>query len=96
MIKAKHIAWALAASVAVLAAGVLGACDTNSAPQPPLVVCETWQAPDGTWMERDNEPVDDDPCDLEADVHFPVIKPSTKKPSPVAKSTPIGGRKKRF
>ena len=99
MIKARHIMWALLASGA-LAVTMLVACGTNSPPQPPLVPCATWQAPDGTWMEPDNDPVDDDPCDLEAGLDGPIFKPTPRKSpvksSPAPKSTPIGGRKKRF
>ena len=52
-------------------------------PSPQPVVCATYQAPDGTWMEEDNEPVDDDPCDrLPDSPKSPSIKPTTKKPAP--------------
>jgi hypothetical protein len=46
--------------VAVL---VLTACGNPQQASP--IVCATWQAPDGTWMEEDNEEVDSDPCDLD-------------------------------
>lgn len=68
-----------------VAATLLGACATGPLqPQP----CATWLHPDGvTWMEEDNEPVDDDPCD-----RLPDSKPSSKapavKPSPAKTTKP--------
>ena len=68
---------ALFAAVLVVFAA---ACDR------PLVapaVCATWQAPDGTWMEEDNEPVDSDPCDRQPD-----YKPATVVPKLPVVRTP--------
>lgn len=86
-----------------VAAMLLGACGRPvSAPLPPIT-CATYQAPDGTWMEEDNEPVDDDPCDTEMDypkpartTAKPAAKPSVKASPAKPASTPLGGRKKRF
>lgn len=61
----------------------LGACgDPAPRPLPVPVVCATWQAPDGTWMEEDNEEVDVDPCDL--DDLFEVRTTAPAKPLPKA------------
>jgi hypothetical protein len=79
----------LVAFVLAVALLLLG-CDKVVLPQP--APCATWQAPDGTWMEEDNEPVDDDPCDRLPDVKVSTVKPPVK-PSP---AKPIGGQKKRF
>lgn len=68
-----------------IAATLMGACAASPLqPQP----CATWLHPDGvTWMEEDNEPVDDDPCDRKPD-----SKPSSKapavKPPPVKTTKP--------
>jgi len=78
--------WMVLTSVlllAVVAAMLLDACGGLLAPAP--VVCATYQAPDGTWMEQDNEEVDDDPCDTGVDL--PHVKPTTKKPVPKASPT---------
>lgn len=89
--------WAAVLVLAVVAL-LMGACDRTVAPWP-APVCATYQAPDGTWMEEDNEPVDADPCDTKIDLPKPVrttAKPAVK-PSPAKTvSTPLGGRKKRF
>jgi hypothetical protein len=83
----------------VLVAVVVALAGRGDPAQP--AVCATYQAPDGTWMEEDNEPVDGDPCDLD-DLLEPVVIPPnvSKKPSPKASPTkpsaPLGGRKKRF
>lgn len=63
-----------------VAAMLLGACGDPASPLQP-VTCATYQAPDGTWMEEDNEPVDADPCDREFDVH--------RTNSPAAKPKPV-------
>lgn len=82
---------------------LLGACASREVAPWPAQVCATYQAPDGTWMEEDNEPVDDDPCDTEMDYPKPVrttakpaAKPSVKASPAKPVSTPLGGRKKRF
>lgn len=59
----------------------LGACGGGSPVQP--VTCATWQAPDGTWMEEDNEEVDADPCDRFEDRHPLLTKSPKPKPSAV-------------
>lgn len=86
-----------------VAATLLGACARRGPVTVPIVTCATYQAPDGTWMEEDNEPVDDDPCDTEMDYPKPVrttakpaAKPSAKASPAKPASTPLGGRKKRF
>lgn len=61
---------------------VLAAC--GKAVPPPLpqpVVCATWQAPDGTWMEEDNEEVDSDPCDLDDVFEVRTTAPAKPKPA---------------
>jgi len=63
---------------AFVAAMMLAACGDPQQSTP--IACATWQAPDGTWMEEDNEEVDSDPCDL--DDMFE--KPRTTKPVPKA------------
>lgn len=96
--------WVILVAVIVIAGAaaiLLGACGKGAPLQP--VACATYQAPDGTWMEEDNEPVDDDPCDLddlwEREHKTPTPKPRVKstvvKPSP-ARTQPIGGRSKKF
>lgn len=97
----KKVHWWVWVIIVVVAAGaiLLGACGD---PQPVFpATCATYQAPDGTWMEEDNEPVDADPCDLDDAWEFDgtghrTPKPTVKKPSPAKTSAPIGGRKKRF
>jgi hypothetical protein len=79
--------------ILVVQVPLLAACNDQQ-PVLPAPVCATWQAPDGTWMEEDNEPVDAYPCD--GDDMFPKVKPSTKKPAPAKSTQPIGGKKKRF
>ena len=99
-----RIPWWIWAWIAVLAMAIvailLGACGrAGSAPVLPPITCATYQAPDGTWMEEDNEPVDDDPCDTEMDYPKSVrttAKPSVKASPAKPASTPLGGRKKRF
>lgn len=80
----KHWGGAIFAVVVLLGVCVLVACTALPGPRRPTA-CATWQAPDGTWMEEDNEPVDSDPCDRGG--YFgpakPTPKPSTKKPTPV-------------
>jgi hypothetical protein len=76
---------------------LLGACTGQ---EPVVPVCATYQAPDGTWMEEDDEPVDADPCDLDDAFeveHLKTPKPVVKKSPAVAQSAqPLGGKKKRF
>lgn len=83
-----------AAAVAACVFSVLlmaGKCDEIPSRNPGP--CSTYQAPDGTWMEEDNEPVDSDPCDREPDNDkAPVVKLPTLKKAPV----PIGGKTKKF
>lgn len=85
-----------------IAAMLLGACGRSDGGAPVFpAVCATYQAPDGTWMEEDNEPVDRDPCDLDDAWEFDgaghkTPKPKVVKPSPRMTSGPIGGRGKRF
>lgn len=96
----KRVSWWVWVIIAIVGAAaiLLGACGRpGSAPLP--ITCATYQAPDGTWMEEDNEPVDDDPCDTEMDYPKPAktSKKPTVKPSPTKPAaTPLGGRKKRF
>lgn len=72
---------ALIVVVFAVAATLLGACSAPWQPQP----CATWLHPDGvTWMEEDNEPVDDDPCD-----RLPNSKPSSKAPPMVKDTKPV-------
>lgn len=102
----KRVSWWVWVIIAVVGAAaiLLGACGRpGSAPVLPPITCATYQAPDGTWMEEDNEPVDEDPCDTEMDYPKPArttVKPAAKpsvKASPAKPaSTPLGGRKKRF
>ena len=94
----KYLLWAVIVTAVAVAATLLGGC--GDPVQRPVPVCATYQAPDGTWMEEDNEEVDEDPCDL--DDAFEVEHPKT--PKPVVKKTPekstqqqpVGGREKRF
>ena len=84
MKKSDRVPAAVLVVAVTVAAGaiLLGACAKREGPHPAPVVCTTWQAPDGTWMEEDNEEVDEDPCDT--DVDLPHVKPTTKKPAPKA------------
>lgn len=79
--------------LAAVAATALGACGSPNQARP--IVCATYQAPDGTWMEEDNEVVDSDPCDLD-DQFEDQGGYDLRKVKPVPKQTPIGGKKKRF
>jgi len=67
---------------AFVAAMMLTACGDPQQATPRPVVCATYQAPDGTWMEEDNEVVDSDPCDL--DDLFEVKTTAPAKPVPKA------------
>ena len=84
-------------AVAAVVAIILGACGGFN-PAPP-VTCATWQAPDGTWMEEDNEEVDADPCDRFDDLH-PLSTKSAKPRPPVLRTTkpaaPLGRNTKGF
>jgi hypothetical protein len=88
----------MAVFVMVVQMPLLGGCGKGGVPTP--VVCATYQAADGTWMEEDGEPVDADPCDL--DDAFEIEHPKTPKPlvkkSPAAAQStlPLGGRRKKF
>lgn len=85
------------AIIAAVVAGVLllaiGCGDPARAP----AVCATRQAPNGQWIEEDNEAVDGDPCDTDDQFEdqggYDFRK---KKPVPAKTSAPIGGKKKRF
>jgi hypothetical protein len=66
----------------------LTACGDPQQATPRPIACATWQAPDGTWMEEDNEVVDSDPCDTDDMFEVrttapakPVPKPSPAKPN---------------
>lgn len=86
-------------------ATMMGACS-----KPILEPCQvnpTRQAQDGSWVEADGEPLDDDPCDADdlfEDGHQPkmptpvIKKPEPKKTpaKPIQPNQPIGGTKKRF
>lgn len=75
------------AVVALVGMGIfVAACGTGSPVQP--VTCATWQAPDGTWMEEDNEEVDADPCDRFDDLHPLSTKSAKPKPSAVRTTKP--------
>lgn len=95
--KITRLALTIIAVIAV--AGILGialgGCGDPATPPRP-VVCATYQAPDGTWMEEDNEAVDDDPCDLDDAYELDSYDLRKKKPMPAKTSAPIGGKKKRF
>lgn len=90
--KFKWWLWGPLVVVLAIVATLLGACGDPAQPQ----VCATWQAPNGQWMEEDNEEVDSDPCDL--DDAFEVEHKKTKKPvAPrTSKPKPPGGRDKKF
>jgi hypothetical protein len=72
--------WFWIVFIAVFIAAMVVAGCGNPQQATPRPVCATYQAPDGTWMEEDNEPVDSDPCDLD-DL---FEKPKTTKPVPKA------------
>lgn len=87
MRKVSTYIWVLV--LAAVVATALAACKDPNDARP--VVCATYQAPDGTWMEEDNEPVDADPCDTDDQFEDQGGYDLRKK-----KQTPIGGRKKKF
>lgn len=66
-------------AVGVLLIPTLQAC---SDPVDPCQVNPTRQAADGTWVEADGEPLDDDPCDAEDLEHDGLKVKKTKKPAP--------------
>ena len=78
----------LAVFLVVVAVLVLAACDKKQPdiPSPHPLPCATWQAPDGTWMEEDNEEVDSDPCDLDDAFKVRTTAPAKPKPSPTKKN----------
>ena len=78
----RPVFWIAVIIACAVLVGMLGACGGPNDAQP--VVCATYQAPDGTWMEEDNEPInDDDPCDLELDLDPYHVKSPKPKPAPV-------------
>lgn len=78
----RPIFWIILVIVFAVAVGMSACGDPAPRPLPVPVTCATWQAPDGTWMEEDNEEVDADPCDLD-DV-FEVRTTAPAKPLPKA------------
>jgi len=72
--------WIAVFAVAALLVGFLAGCGDPQQATP--IACATYQAPDGTWMEEDNEPVDSDPCDT--DDLFEVRTTAPAKPVPKA------------
>lgn len=94
-----RVVWyALLLVFAAVLATLLGACERVD----PCQVNPTRQASDGTWIEADGEPMDDDPCDADDvfDDHdykpTPVIKLPEPKKTPAKLQQPVGGTKKRF
>lgn len=65
----------VAAVVLTLAALSMTGC---SDPEDPCKVNPTYQAEDGRWLEADGEPLDNDPCDAEADGGHKKPKPKPK------------------
>lgn len=70
-------------------------CDKNQpdAPSRHPLPCATWQAPDGTWMEEDDEPVDSDPCDLDDAFEVPKVHTTAPKVKVSTKPAPRSSRR---
>lgn len=88
MKRGTYIAIQIAAVLAAAALIVLAftACGTAPKPIDPCQINPTKTNTAGQWVEHDDEPLDDDPCDsddLYEDLRIHGVTPSPRKPKPV-------------